>query len=89
MGAAKKIIKKLIEVDKIKPQKPHPSYLELIEYFPLTPICNKKQHSSAQKVAEEIITFLNTQERDQGLVMYLETLAFLISKYEDKRYPSS
>ncbi len=89
MSAAKEIIKKLIEVDKVKPQKAHPSYLELIRYFPLTSITNQKQHRAALKVAEEIITFLNIQERDQGLVMYLKTLAILISEYEDKRYPSS
>ena len=88
MSVAKDIIRKLVKVDNIKPQKVSPSYLELVEFFTLTPISSKRQHRSALKIAEEIIIFLNTQERDNGLEMYLETLALLISKFEDKMYPS-
>lgn len=86
MSIAKKIIENLKKEEKLKPQKISPSYLELIEFFPLTPISNKKQHEAALKIAESLIIFLNTHKKDEGVEVYLKMLGDLISDYENKMF---
>lgn len=89
MTAAKKIIDSLKLDLKAYTQKADPTYLKLVEIFPLQPITSKTQHNLALKVVEKLITLLNTDAKtESGVETYLQTLSELVSDYEQKKYKS-
>lgn len=89
MTAAKKIIDSLKLDLKAYTQKADPTYLKLVEIFPLQPITSKTQHNLALKVVEKLITLLNTDAKtESGVETYLQTLSKLVSDYEQKEYKS-
>jgi HTH-type transcriptional regulator/antitoxin HigA len=85
VGQAKKIIEDLQKVSKLKTNKLADSYFELVEFFPLQPIANKKQHEAAIHITERLINALN-EKADAGIQTYLSTLADLVTDYEEKMY---
>ena len=83
MSAAKKLIDLLKEDVKGSHQKVDPTYLKLIEVFPLQTITSKSQHKTALKVVEKLITFTNEEHPDdKGVEVYLKTLTELVGDYE-------
>lgn len=70
--------------------KPDPTYLKLVHVFPLQSISSKKQHETALKVIEKLITHLNTEKtKDKGIELYLKNLSELVSDFEDTQYKSA
>ncbi len=89
MTAAKKIIDSLKLDLKSHTHKVDPTYLKLVEIFPLQQITSKTQHSLALKVVEKLITLLNAEVKAElGIETYLQTLSELVSDYEQKEYKS-
>lgn len=89
MTAAKKIIDSLKLDLKAYAHKADPTYLKLVEIFPLQPITSKTQHNLALKVVEKLITLLNAEVKtESGIETYLQTLSELVSDYEQKEYKS-
>lgn len=87
MTAAKKIIDSLKLDLKAYTHKIDPTYLKLVEIFPLQTITSKAQHATALKVVEKLITLLN-KEADSGAEVYLQTLSELVNDYEKNEYKS-
>ena len=85
MTAVKKIIDSLILDLKAYTHKVDPTYLKLVEIFPLQAITSKAQHAAALKVVERLITLLN-KEANSGAEVYLHTLSELVSDYEQNAY---
>jgi HTH-type transcriptional regulator/antitoxin HigA len=81
MGTAKKIIESLQKETNIRPQKVDGTYLELVEFFPLRTITQKKHYEAALAIAEHLIDL-----KDQGVITYLQTLTDLIADYEHKMF---
>ena len=89
MSTAKKLIDTLKEDTKGSKQKVSPTYIKLVEVFPLQPITSKKQHEMALKVLEKLITYTNEEaSSDKGASMYLKTLSELVSDYEKNQFKS-
>jgi len=90
MSTAKKLIETLREDVKGSKQKVSPTYMKLVEVFPLQPITSKKQHETALKVLEKLITYANEEGAgDKGVEVYLKTLSELVGDYEDNQYQSA
>ena len=90
MSAAKNLIQSLKEETKDSRNKVSPTYLELVELFPLQQMTSDKEHKVALSVVEKIITFIATDKNpDKGINIYLKTLADLISDYESEKFKSS
>lgn len=90
MTAAKKIIESLKSDLGSFLHKPDPTYLALVEVFPLQPITSKTQHSLAVKVIEKLITLMNAENNtESGMETYLKTLTNLVGDYESIEYKSS
>ncbi len=85
MGIAKKLIDSLKEESRVKKVKVGPTYIKLVEFFPLKPIASKEEHELALMIIEKIITY-NETIRDEGASLYLKTLADLVSDYERRRF---
>lgn len=82
MSTAKKLIE-ILKEDINFSQKVSPTYLELVEVFPLQSISSKKQHMMALKVIEKLITYVNIERpKDKGIELYLKTLSKFVSDYE-------
>lgn len=89
MSTAKKLIETL-KSDIKSPPKASPTYLELVEVFPLQSISSKKQYETALKVIEKLIAHLNNEKaKDKGIGLYLKTLSELVSDYEMTQYRSA
>ncbi len=89
MGSAKKLIDNLKEDMKGSRQKVNPTYMKLVEVFPLQPIVNKGQHALALKVLEKLIAYINDEKRsDEGAEVYLNTLTELAGDYEKSQFKS-
>lgn len=87
MGSAKKLIELLKTDFKGSLGKVDPTYLKLIEVFPLQTITSKAQHETALKLIERLITFTNDDHSvDKGAEMYLKTLAELVADFERTRF---
>ncbi|MCH2534882.1 MAG: helix-turn-helix domain-containing protein [Bdellovibrionales bacterium] len=90
MSTAKKLIDTLKEDLKDSKQRVSPTYIKLVEVFPLQPIFSKKQHEMALKVLEKLITYTNEDKsNDEGVKIYLKTLSQLVSDYEEKQFKAS
>jgi len=90
MSTAKKLIDTLKEDVKGSNTKVSPTYMKLVEVHPLQPITSKKQHDTALKVLEKLISYANEDgSGDKGVEIYLKTLSDLVSDYEDTRYESA
>lgn len=90
MSTAKKLIDTLREDVKDSKQRVSPTYIKLVEVFPLQPIHSKKQHEMALKVLEKLITYTNEDKsNDEGVKIYLKTLTELVSDYEENQFKSS
>ena len=80
----KKLIEDLQKETKLKPSKIEGSYLELVIFFPLRPITTKIQYDAALKITERLLGL-----NDDGVKIYLQTLANLIADYEIKTFGTS
>ena len=61
--------------------------MRLVEVFPLQPIISKGQHELSLKVVEKLISYKKEESSsDEGIELYLKTLAELVGDYEKKRY---
>ena len=90
MSDAKNLIQSLKKETKASDNKASSSYLELVELFPLQPITSEKSHKIALSVVDKIITFIATDKNpDEGINIYLKTLADLIEDYESEKYKTS
>lgn len=90
MSVAKNLIQSLKEETKASGNKVSSSYLELVELFPLQPITSEKNHKIALSVVEKIITFIATDKKpDEGINIYLKTLADLVDDYESEKHKTS
>ena len=90
MSTAKPLIDTLKEDVKGSKQKVSPTYMKLVEVHPLQPITSKKQHETALKVLEKLITYINEDgSGDKGVEIYLKTLSELVSDYEEAKYESA
>ena len=90
MSVAKNLIQSLKKETKASDNKASSSYLELVELFPLQPITSEKSHKIALSVVDKIITFIATDKNpDEGINIYLKTLADLIEDYESEKYKTS
>ena len=90
MNAAKKLIEALKEDVKSPKKKVSPTYIKLVEVFPLQPITSKKQHEVALNIIEKLISYANdVRTTDDGIEMYLKTLSELTGDYEKNQYKSS
>lgn len=86
MSTAKKLIETL-KSDIKSSQKVSPTYMELVEVFPLQSISSKKQHEMALKVIEKLIAHVNVEKpKDKGIELYLQTLSELVHDYESTQY---
>jgi HTH-type transcriptional regulator / antitoxin HigA len=89
MNAAKKLIQALKEDIKAPHQKVSPTYMRLVEFFPLRPIASKRDHEISLTIVEKLISYLNEDSTsDNGAEIYLSTLAELVEEYEEKNYPA-
>lgn len=87
MSTAKKLIDTLREDVKGSQNKVDPTYLKLIEVFPLQTITSRSQHEMALKIVEKLITFINDEKPDdKGVEVYLKTLTELVGDYERIQY---
>lgn len=87
MSTARKLIDTLKEDVKGSHQKPDPTYMRLIEIFPLQLISSKNQHEKALKLVERLVTFINNEKpNDNGAEVYLKTLIELVREYEHNHY---
>lgn len=87
MSTAKKLIDTLKEDVKGSHQKVDPTYMKLIEVFPLQTITSKSQHEVALKVVEKLVTFINDEQPDdKGVEVYLKTLTELVGDYEHTHF---
>ncbi len=87
MSTAKKLIDTIKEDVKGSQNKVDPTYLKLIEVFPLQTITSKSQHEMALKIVEKLITFINKEQPDdKGVEVYLKTLTKLVGDYERAQY---
>jgi antitoxin component HigA of HigAB toxin-antitoxin module len=83
MSAAKKLIDTLKADVKGSHQKLDPTYLKLIEVFPLQTITSKTHHELALQVVEKLISYINDEQPDdKGVEVYLKTLMELVGDYE-------
>ncbi len=90
MSAAKKLIDTLKEDVKGSNQKVSPTYMKLVQVFPLQPITNKVQHTLALKVLEKLISYINGEKlSDKGAEVYFNTLTDLVGDYERSHYQGS
>ncbi len=90
MSAVKQLIKSLKEELRGVSKDISPTYIKLIEIFPLQPIVSKRQHEAALTVAEKLISYSNNRtDADNGADLYLKTLSELVEDYERKNYKSS
>jgi len=90
MNAAKKLIEALKEEIKAPKKKVSPTYIKLVEVFPLQPITSKKEHEVALNIIEKLITYTNDMRTtDNGVEIYLKTLSELTGDYEKNKYNSS
>lgn len=87
MSTAKKLIDSLRGDVKGSQNKVDPTYLKLIQVFPLQTITSKSQHEVALKIVEKLITFINDEKPDdKGVEVYLTTLTELVGDYERIQY---
>lgn len=89
MSSAKKLIDLLKEDIKKGGHKLEPSYLKLIEIFPLQAIASKSQHEMALKVIEKLMNFKSDESpEDRGIDMYFKTLVDLVADFERREFKS-
>jgi HTH-type transcriptional regulator/antitoxin HigA len=87
MNAAKKLINALKEDVKGSRQKVSPTYIALVQFFPLQPINSKSQHELASKIIGKLITHTSNEKHpDGGIELYLKTLAELVGDYEKTHF---
>lgn len=87
MSTAKKLIDTLREDVKGSQNEVDPTYLRLIEVFPLQAIASEGQHKVALRIIEKLITFINDEQPDdKGIEVYLKTLTELVGDYERIQY---
>jgi HTH-type transcriptional regulator/antitoxin HigA len=87
MSTAKNLIQSIKEETKSARSKISHAYLELVELFPLKTIESEKDHKMALTIVEKIMNFLVTEKNpDEGIRIYLKTLADLISDHEDSKF---
>ena len=87
MNAAKKLIETLKEDVKNPRDRVDPTYLKLIEVFPLQTITSKSQHEMALRILGKLIAFVNDEGPDnKGVEVYFETLTELVGEYERAQY---
>lgn len=87
MNAAKKLIDALKKDIKGSHQKVSPTYLALVQLFPLQSISSKSQHELALKIIEKLITHTNDEKHsDEGAELYLKTLVELVGDYEKSNF---
>ena len=90
MSTAKKLIDNLKEDMRGFHQKANPTYMKLVEIFPLQPITTKGQHNLALKVLEKIVFYINGEKlSDEGAEVYLSTLTELVGDYEKSNFKTS
>lgn len=90
MNTAKKIIESLKSDLKSSLHKTDPTYLELVDLFPLQPITTKEQHGLALKVVEKLISLTNKEKNiEPGIATYLQTLSDIITDFEKNEYKSA
>jgi HTH-type transcriptional regulator/antitoxin HigA len=90
MTTAKKLIDTLKVDIKGSHQKVSPTYMKLVELFPLQVITYKNQHAVALKVLEKLISYINEERpSDEGAEAYLKILSDLVGDYERDHYKTS
>jgi HTH-type transcriptional regulator / antitoxin HigA len=90
MSTAKKLIDTLKEEMKGSYQRANPTYMKLVELFPLQPITSKNQHAVALNVLGKLISYINGEKlSDEGAEVYLKILSDLVGKYERDHYKTS
>jgi len=90
MTTAKKLIDTLKEDVKGSYQKVNPTYLKLVELFPLQPITSKNQHAVALRVLEKLISYINGEKlSDVGAEVYLKMLSDLVGDYERNHFKTA
>jgi len=90
MSTAKKLIDTLKEDVKGSNQKVTPTYMSLVEVFPLQPVGSKSQHEMALKVLEKLISYINEEKpRDEGAEIYFKTLTELVGDYERGQFKAT
>ena len=90
MNTAKKLIESLKEDVKGPKRKVSPTYIKLVEFFPLQPISSRKQHEMALNIIEKLIIYTNDVKiTDDGMGMYLKALSELVGDYEKNQFRSS
>lgn len=89
MSTAKKLIDTLKEDVKGSHQKVNPTYMKLVEVFPLQSISSKSQHKVSLKILEKLISYINEEKpSDEGVEIYLKTLTELVGDYERGQFKS-
>lgn len=89
MSTARKLIDALEEDFRSFPKDIEPTYLKLVEFFPLETVTSRSQHEMALKIAEKLMAFIEEQGLDdKGVEVYLRTLTRLIADYERGHYKS-
>lgn len=87
MSTAKKLIDTIKDDVKGFSQKMSPTYIKLVETFPLQKITSKRQHETALKIVGKLITYINEKSsKDKGLEIYLKTLSDLVGDYEKSQF---
>ena len=90
MSTAKKLIDDLKEDVRGSQQKVNPTYVKLVEIFPLQPITTKGRHEIALKIVERLMAYVSEESKtDEGAEIYLSTLAELVGDYERNHYNAS
>lgn len=90
MSTAKKLIETLKEDLKGSHQKVSPTYLALVEIFPLQSITSKRQHELALKIIEKLIDHTNNEKHlDDGVELYLKTLVEMVGDFEKEHFETS
>src|SRR5690349_170410 len=69
-----------------RPSAPSPSYLKLIQEFPLRPIRDEADYDAASKLIDRLAV-RGEDDLDPGDQDYLDALAMFIEAYDDEHYP--
>jgi HTH-type transcriptional regulator/antitoxin HigA len=88
-AAAKKLLNSLKEDFKGYQQKVNPTYMKLIEFFPLQTITSKNDHQLALNIIEKLITYNLKNKPEKGVEVYFKMLTDLVRDYESQHYQNS
>jgi HTH-type transcriptional regulator/antitoxin HigA len=85
MGLTKELLETLKGEIRPSQNKIGTSYMQLVVLFPLQPITSKELHKVALTVIERLIVAAKfLKQEDDGIRVYLKTLAGLVADYESK-----